>query len=141
MGAMEVMDRYRAAWNAHDADACGALFTDDGVREWCVVPNALIGAKARYEGPADVADGIAAYIAAMPDLTVEWGATAETADGAIVEWRVVGHHTAAWGGWPPQGEVVDLPGVSVCRVKDGRIAEEKMYFDPDMMARNFTMPS
>ena len=36
--ALGAVEAYGAAWNAHDAGACGALFTEDGVREWMVKP-------------------------------------------------------------------------------------------------------
>ena len=69
------------------------------------------------------------------------GVSAETEDGIIFEWTCTGAHTGAWGDWQGQGEAVELPGVSIMRIADGRILEERMYFDPDMMARNWRPPA
>ena len=77
----------------------------------------------------------------VPDLRVELGVYAETDEGAVFEWTCVGTHTGAWGDWPGQGELLELPGVSIVRIADGKIFEERMYFDPDMMARNWRPPA
>ncbi|MBJ7455361.1 MAG: nuclear transport factor 2 family protein [Thermoleophilia bacterium] len=139
--AREIVDSYRAAWNAHDPDACAEHFTPDGVRRWMVVNNPAVHSPDRFEGREDIAEGIRAFMENTPDLRVELGAYAEGEDGAIFEWTVLGTHTGAWGDWQGQGEELELPGVSVLRVVDGRIAEEKMFFDPDMMARNWRPPA
>jgi ketosteroid isomerase-like protein len=137
----ELVDSYFDAWNAHDTGRVASHFTPDGVRHWQVVNNPLIGGPARFEGTDEIEHGVKVFMDAVPDLRVEPGVRAETADGAIFEWRVIGTHTGAWGGWTGQGEAVDLPGVSIVRIADGKFAEERMYFDPDMMARNWRPPA
>lgn len=139
--AREIVDSYRAAWNAHDPVACAEHFTPEGVRRWMVVNNPAVHSPDRFEGREDIAQGIRVFMENTPDLRVELGAYAEGEDGAIFEWTVLGTHTGAWGDWQGQGEELELPGVSILRVADGRIAEEKMFFDPDMMARNWRPPA
>jgi steroid delta-isomerase-like uncharacterized protein len=140
MSNAEVVRSYAEAWNAHDARSVAGHFTRDGVRHWQVVVNPLIGGPTRFEGPEEIAAGVKAFMDALPDLVVSAETVVETGDGAVLEWRVRGKHTGAWGGWSGQGEEVDLPGVSVYRIDGDKIAEERMYFDPDMMARNWTPP-
>jgi ketosteroid isomerase-like protein len=132
-----VVDSYYAAWNAHDPDAVAAHFDPDGVRHWRVVNNPAVRSPERFEGTAAIAEGVKAFMDLVGDLRVEPGTYAETDDGAIFEWICSGHLTGTWGDWEGHGEVLELPGVSIARLSDGRFLEERMYFDPDMMARNW----
>lgn len=136
-----VVDSYLAAWNSGDPQAVAAHFEPDGVRRWQVVNDPAVGTPERFEGTEAIAGGVKVFMDAVPDLTVEPGVVAELPDGAILEWTCRGHHTGAWGDWPAQGEEIELPGVSVYRLRDGRIVEERMYFDPDMMLRNWRPPA
>ncbi len=137
--ALGAVEAYGAAWNAHDAGACGALFTDDGVREWMVKPVSP-NVPSRYEGRAAVVEGIQGFMTALPDLRVEMGNTWEIPGGAILEWRVEGTHQADWDMWNAQGEAVSFPGVSIYRVQDGRFGEERMYWDTALMVANWRPP-
>jgi ketosteroid isomerase-like protein len=139
--ARQIISSYQAAWNAHDPVACAEHFAPDGVRRWMVVNNPAVHSPDSFTGHEDIAEGIRAFMENTPDLRVEIGACADSDDGAIFEWTVLGTHTGAWGDWQGQGEDLELPGVSVLRVADGRIVEEKMFFDPDMMARNWRPPA
>jgi steroid delta-isomerase-like uncharacterized protein len=141
MTKTDLIASYADAWNAHDSERVAAHFADDGVREWEVVMNPLIGGPTRFTGPNDIATGVKAFMDALPDLAVEARTLVETSDGAVLEWMVRGTHQGAWGGWTGQDEPVELPGVSVFRVREGKLAEERMYFDPDVMARNWAPPA
>jgi len=136
-----VIDEYREAWNAHDAARCAKLFTEDGVREFKVLPLALTGNKARFAGHAEIEEGIRVFIEAVPDLTVEALSWSEGDRHVVLEWRVKGTHTGNWGGWTGQGEAVDFPGVSIYEIDGELIREERMYFDNNLMAANWTPPS
>lgn len=137
----ELVDAYFAAWNSGDPDAVAARFVPAGLRHWRVVNNPATHTPERFEGREEIAAGVKVFMDAVPDLRVEPGVYAETDDGAVFEWTCVGTHTGAWGDWPGQGEDLELPGVSIITIARGAILEERMYFDPDMMARNWRPPS
>ena len=137
---MDLVMSYAEAWNAHDPNRVAGHFADDGVREWELVMSPLIGGPSTFAGTTEIASGVKAFMDAVPDLTVEVRTVAETNDGAMLEWVVKGTHTGAWGGWTGQGETVELPGVSVYRIAGEKLMEERMYYDPDMMAMNWTPP-
>lgn len=141
MTKADVLTSYAEAWNAHDPDRVADHFAEDGVREWELVMSPLIGGPTRFAGHDDIAMGVKAFMDAVPDLKVELRTVAETDDGAMLEWVVKGTHTGAWGGWTGQGEAVVLPGVSVYRIKGDKLTEERMYYDPDMMAMNWKPPA
>ncbi len=94
----------------------------------------------RFEGAEEIEEGVTVFMDAVPDLVVEPGAYAETGDGAILEWTCRGHDTGAWGDWTGRGEELELPGVSIVRLSDGRLVEERMYLDPNMTTRNRRPP-
>jgi hypothetical protein len=134
----ELGNAYVAAWNAHDAHACGALFTDDGVREWQVKPLAGVS---RFKGRVAVVEGIQEFMTAIPDVHVELHNVWEIPGGLVVEWRVLGTHQADWDVWTAQGDAGSFSGISVCRIQDDRVADERMCFDARLMAANWRPPA
>ena len=141
MSNQDLIRSYIEAWNSHDPEAVAGYFAEDGVRHWQVVLPPMIGGPTRFQGRAEIASGVKAFMDAVPDMRVELDNVVETDFGAILEWRVRATHTGSWDDWGGQGEDVDLPGVSFYRIVDGAIAEERMHFDPDMMARNWRPPA
>lgn len=140
MANADVIQSYLAAWNGHDPARIAGHFASNGVREWHVMIHPMIGGPTRFEGPQDIEGGVRVFMDAVPDLTVDTVQLTETDGGAMLEWRVRGKHTGAWGGWTGQGEEVDFGGASVYRIDGDKILEERMYFDPDVMAKNWTPP-
>ncbi len=133
----DLIRSYLEAWNSHDPERVAGYFAKDGVRHWEVVLPPMIGGPTRFRGHSEIAAGVKAFMDAVPDMRVEIDDLIETDSGAVLEWRVLATHTGAWGDWRGQGENVDLPGVSIYRIADDAIVEERMHFDPDMMARNW----
>jgi predicted ester cyclase len=133
----DIVRSYLDAWDAHDPERVAGHFAEHGVRHWQVVLPPMIGGPTRFQGRSEIAAGVKAFMDAVPDMRVEAENVVETDWGAIAEWRVLATHTGSWGGWSGQGEAVDLPGVSFYRINDGAIDEERMHFDPDMMAREW----
>jgi steroid delta-isomerase-like uncharacterized protein len=128
--------RYMERWNAHDADGCAACFAEDGVREGRIMAQATRPGHRfpRFEGRAAIRERIAGFMAAVPDLQVDVMRVGEGPPGTVwLEWRVTGTHLADWGAWRAHGERVDVPAVSIYRVRDGLIAEEAEYIDPQVM--------
>ena len=50
--------------------------------------------------------------------------------GAVAwEWTLTGTHTGTWGGIRPTRQRLQLKGVSLMRVREGRVAEVASYYD------------
>jgi ketosteroid isomerase-like protein len=127
---------YMERWNAHDADGCAACFAEGGVREGRIMAQATRPGHRfpRFEGRAAIRERIAGFMAAVPDLRVDVLHVGEGPPGTVwLEWRLAGTHMADWGGWRARGERVDVPAVSIYRVRDGLIVEEREYIDPQVM--------
>jgi steroid delta-isomerase-like uncharacterized protein len=111
------------AWNARDAAAVAALFTEDGVRHQFAVP------EGRFEGRDAVTEAAGTIMHAVPDCRLEIVSATEAADVAVVEWLFSGTLQNDIPGLPANGGAVRLPGVSVCRMQGDRIREERVYWD------------
>ena len=134
--ARETAEAYMAAWNRLDAAACAACFAEDGVREGRILARATAGGARfpRFVGRRAIEERIAGFMAAVPDLKVDVLRVGEgPEDTAWLEWRLTGTHRADWGAWVARGERVEVPAVSIYRVRDGLIVEEAEYIDPAVM--------
>ncbi len=106
----EVIDRFNAAFNAHDVDAVMALMTEDAVFESTLpAPDGR-----RYEGQAAVRAYWEEFFASSPPDSFAGEETIVTGDRAVVRW------VFNWG----TGHV---RGVDVMTVRDGKVAEKLSY--------------
>ena len=112
----EVLKRQESALNAHDVDALADCFHENLVSENFVHPSQT------FTGRDQVKRNWAQMIADVPDLRAELLGTA--ADGETVwgEWRIYGTRR--------DGELLDLRGVVISKVEDGRVRSSRRYLAP-----------
>jgi hypothetical protein len=137
MAQTGVVESYVDAWKQRDPEAIAAHFAPRGVRRFEFVVPPLLDEPSQRDGPAEIVKPIRALITAMADLSLDVLGRVESNDGGMLEWRHTGTHTGAWDRWTPQGERVEFSGVSVYRLVDAHIFEERIYFDPDLLIRNW----
>ena len=113
---IELVERMRAALDAHDLDAFVDFFRDDYVGERPRHPGAKISSR------ADVRRNWEEVIADVPDLRVEVPAAVQQGDTIWSEWRAYG--TAR------SGAMLELRGVIIFGVQDGQVAWSRMYLEP-----------
>ena len=118
-----VIDELAAAWNSRDAKKVAAVFSEDGVRD------EIAFAHRRLEGRAAITVGVGEIITAWPDCTLEVRSRTADGDREVLEWTFRGTSTAPFGQLPATGQPGELRGVSVCVVRDGRVREERVYWD------------
>ena len=121
----EVIDRYNAAWNAHDVGAIVALHAPDMVFE-----NHTAGERAQGEA---VGGHIAAIFAAWPDIAFATRRLYVRDDLVVQEWTATATHgselrrgdlTA-----PPSGRRIEWKGMDVIPFQDGLVARKDVYSD------------
>jgi ketosteroid isomerase-like protein len=109
-----VIDRFNEAFNRHDADALGALMTDDTVFEDTSPPPDGL----RVAGKAAVVKFWRDWFARNADAAFEAEDTIVSGDRAVVRWvyRKVRN-----------GQPWHLRGVDVFTVRDGKVAAKLAY--------------
>jgi steroid delta-isomerase-like uncharacterized protein len=107
-----LIERYNAAWNAHDVDAISSMHADD-----IVFANHTAGETA--EGRDVVARHIAGIFERWPDLEFRARRLYAGEGHAVCEWTATG--TA------PDGRRLEWDGVDVFPVEDGRIVRKDVY--------------
>ncbi len=135
--ARDVSHRWMDGWNRKDADALVALVTDDLVYHDPSWPHAM-------HGPGDVRAFTAAMWRAMPDMTFsEPFGLFYASDGprAAAPWRMTATFTGPLDppGFAPTGDRIEVDGVDVFELRDGRIARLWTHYDLMDIARKTGM--
>ena len=111
-----VAEQLLAAMNARDIDAFVACFHDDYESEQPAHPDRA------FSGSDQVHRNWSAIFESTPDFRAEL-VRVDAVDGAEwSEWR--------WHGTHPDGSVLDMAGVIVAGVRDGRMSRARLYVEP-----------
>jgi steroid delta-isomerase-like uncharacterized protein len=120
--ARAVAERYLAAWNAHDGAAVAQVVSGSYVDP--TLPGPIGG------------DDLAAYVDglcdAFPDLRFEHdGEPVVSGTRVVTQWRMRGTNngTPLPGAPAPTNGTIDLAGIDVFTIDDGRVATVNGYFD------------
>ena len=104
------------AMNAHNIDAFVSLFAPDYDSEQPVHPDRA------FRGRDQVRANWSAVFAGVPDFRAELVATAVEADTVWTEWR--------WHGTHEDCSPLEMAGVIILSVRDGRVAQARLYVEP-----------
>ena len=122
MEPIEVAQRYFNAWNERDPLAIVATLAEGGTYSDPASGGALTG-----EALIQYTTGL---FAAFPDLSFEIVSAAPSGDGAVsAQWLMKGTNTGPFGGGPPTGSSVALPGADFISVDGDKILSIQGYFD------------
>ena len=113
---IELLERMRAALDAHDLDAFVGFFREDYIGERPRHPGAKISSR------DDVYTNWSEVIADVPDLRIEVPAAVQDGDRIWSEWRAYGTSRS--------GSALELRGVIIFGVQDGQVAWSRMYMEP-----------
>ena len=117
----EVVQQWVDAWNAHDAEAVGALATPDFVRHDANSPD-LVGPEAEIEF-------VNAVWAACPDLYFTVNHVVAEGDFVADHLTGTGTHQGEFLGVPATGRSIRFETMETYRVVDGRVAEQWVLTD------------
>jgi ketosteroid isomerase-like protein len=104
------------AMNAHDIEAFAALFEDDYESEQPAHPDRA------FRGRAQARANWTAMFGGVEDFHAELLRATADGDVAWVEWR--------WQRTRANGSGLDMAGVTVFGVRDGRLAWGRLYMEP-----------
>ena len=111
-----LLERLRAALDAHDLDTFVGFFREDYVGERPRHPGSPMSSR------EDVRNNWAEVISDVPDLRVDIPAAVEDGNTIWSEWRAYG--TAR------SGAMLELRGVIIFGVQEGQVAWSRMYLEP-----------
>ena len=111
-----VMERLSAALNAHDLEAFLACFQDDYESEQPAHPDRA------FRGRDQVRSNWSAVFDGVPDFRSELLRSAADGDTVWSEWH--------WRGTQSDGTPLDMVGVIVCGISEGRISSARLYIEP-----------
>jgi hypothetical protein len=111
-----LLERMRAALDAHELDTFVGFFREDYVGERPRHPGAVVSSR------EDVRRNWAEVISDVPDLRIDIPAAVQDGNTIWSEWRAYG--TAR------SGAMLELRGVIIFGVQDDQVAWSRMYLEP-----------
>lgn len=116
----------------HDLDALRELVQPDGVDDFVPV--------GEFRGPDAILGFFKEMFGAFPDFSITADRIVTADSTAVVQWHVSGTFTGtAFQGMLATGRRVELRGVDVMEITDGRVHRNTIYFDGAEMARQIGM--
>jgi steroid delta-isomerase-like uncharacterized protein len=85
--------------------------------------------KSTVNGQAEAKEYFGAFLTGFSDINFVVDEIFGVDDRVIKRWTFTGTHTGEFAGVPPTGKVMNIQGVSVSRIENGKIAEELDYMD------------
>jgi steroid delta-isomerase-like uncharacterized protein len=120
------IDRYNAAWNAHDVETIVELHTEDSVFENHTTGDVNVGREA-------IGKAIRGIFTVFPDLEFETRRQYVRDNLVVQEWTARGTHlgkmTRAGIEVEPTGQSVEYRGMDVIPIEDGLVARKDVYSD------------
>jgi steroid delta-isomerase-like uncharacterized protein len=121
----ELLDRYVELYNAGDLDGVMDLYAEDAVQ---LMP------EGTFEGRDAIRERLARDLVACPDIDWTVLSFVEQGDVFADEWSFVATHTGPFelpdgGELPPTGKRVELRGMELVELRDGKIVVDNLYYD------------
>ena len=113
---------WEEVWNRGMLDAVDEVLAEDYVGYIPAMPVPVRGT----EGFKQL---IVSYRTAYPDLHVTVEDVIANEDRVVVRWTSRGTNSGGLMGMPATGRKVEVPGISIFRIEDGKVAEEWEGFD------------
>ena len=112
----QIAEDYRLLWDVKaPPDLAERIFEPDVIDH-----NPQPGQTSGIDGIKQI---IALYHAVFPDLTLTSDDIVVEGDRVVLRWSATGTHSGDQLGMPPTNRVVQLTGIDILRITDGRIAE------------------
>jgi ketosteroid isomerase-like protein len=120
-----LLERYVELYNAGDLDGVMDLYAEDSTQ---LMPDGT------FEGRSAIKDRLAKELASFSDIAHRYVSYVEQGDAFADEWVFVGTHTGPLvlpdgTELPPTGKRVEVKGMELVRVRDGKIVVDNLYYD------------
>ena len=120
-----LLEKYVDRYNAGDLDGVMDLYAEDSVQ---LMPDGI------FEGRSAIRDRLSQELAAFSDLAHRYISYVEEDDAFADEFVFVGTHTGPvvlpdGTQVPPTGKRVEVRGMELVRVRDGKVVVDNLYYD------------
>jgi steroid delta-isomerase-like uncharacterized protein len=120
-----LLERYVERYNAGDLDACMELYAEDAVQ---------IMHDGTFAGRSAIRERLARDLTACPDAAYTVGSFVEQGGSFADEWTFAGTHTGPFllpdgTQLPPTGKRLEIKGMELVQVRDGKIIIDNLYYD------------
>ena len=120
-----LLERYVERYNAADLDGVMELYAEDSVQ---LMPDGT------FEGSAAIRRRLGQELVAFSDLAHRYLSYVEQDDAFADEWVFAGTHTGPvvlpdGTEVPPTGKRVEVQGMELVRVREGKIVVDNLYYD------------
>jgi steroid delta-isomerase-like uncharacterized protein len=109
-------------WNTQDIPGMFQFYDDDIT--WTNVAMEQV-----YHGKAEVAEFLKMLFTAIPDLNFEVTYKFVRGNQVAERWHITGTHQGSLMGVPPTGRRVDIPGIGMVQMKDGKFLSDWFLLD------------
>lgn len=92
-----------------------------------------------YEGKEAVEEFLERLFTAFPDLHFEVTHKIARGNNVAEQWLIRGTHLGSFLGVPPTGRPVEIPGMSMVEMRDGRFLRDSFYFDTGIVLRQLRL--
>ena len=117
-----LVDSVIQLWNTGNADVAKQLYSDDALRS---DPNQSEPTR----GSREIARYVAEVRAGYPDFKLEINDKVFEANRLVTHWTCTGTHNGEFQGIPATGKRINIRGLALARIENGKVAEEHVYFD------------
>jgi len=125
---LEAVTDVLAFWNTQNVAGVLAYYNDD-------ITWRNVALEEIYEGKEQVEEFLVRLFTAFPDL--RFSVTDKIVRGNTVaeRWIMQGTHLGPFMGVPPTGRAVEIAGMSMVEMRDGKFARDNFYFDSGIVLR------
>lgn len=121
----ELLEQYVELYNAGDLEACMKLYAEGAVQ---------LMHDGVFEGISEIHDRLARDLTAFPDATYTVASFVEQGDSFADEWTFTGTNDGPFllpdgTEVPPTGKRVEIRGMELVQVRDGKIVVDNLYYD------------
>jgi steroid delta-isomerase-like uncharacterized protein len=121
----QLLDLYVERYNAGDLDGVMDLYADDAVQN---MPDGS------FEGRSAIRERLAQELSGFTDVNHTVRSFVEQGDSFCDEWTFAGTHTRPFllpdcTELPPTGKRVEIPGMELVQVRDGKVILNSLYYD------------
>lgn len=121
----KLLEHYVERYNVGDLDTVMDLYAEDAVQ---TMPDGT------FKGRTAIRERLARELGGFSNVTYTVNSFVEQADAFADEWTIVGTHTGPFTlpdgtQLPPTGKRVEIRGMELVKVRDGKIVIDNLYYD------------